>query len=75
MYTEFWWGSPNERNFLEDLDKYENIILKRMSKKIMKGRRQNASGSILRQVLSCCEHGNEPSGSIKCGEYLDQVRR
>jgi hypothetical protein len=22
----------------------------------------------------CCEHGNEPSGSIKCGEFLDQMR-
>jgi hypothetical protein len=23
------------------------------------------------QVASSCEHGNEPSGSIKCGEFLD----
>jgi hypothetical protein len=23
------------------------------------------------QVLGACEHGNEPSGSIKCGEFLD----
>jgi len=23
------------------------------------------------QVASCCECGNEPSGSIKCGEFLD----
>jgi len=23
------------------------------------------------QVAGCCEHGNEPSGSIKCGEFLD----
>jgi hypothetical protein len=21
--------------------------------------------------MGCCEHGNEPSGSIKCGEFLD----
>jgi hypothetical protein len=24
-----------------------------------------------RQVAGTCEHGNEPSGSIKCGEFLD----
>ena len=23
------------------------------------------------QVLGSCEHSNEPSGSIKCGEILD----
>jgi hypothetical protein len=22
-------------------------------------------------VAGCCEHGNEPSVSIKCGEFLD----
>ena len=24
-----------------------------------------------RQVVSCCRHSNEPSGSIKCREFLD----
>jgi hypothetical protein len=24
-------------------------------------------------VASCCEHGNEPSGSIKGGDFLDQL--
>jgi len=23
------------------------------------------------QVTGSCEHGNEPSGSIKCGEFLE----
>jgi hypothetical protein len=23
------------------------------------------------KVAGSCEHGNEPSGSIKCGEFLD----
>jgi hypothetical protein len=26
-----------------------------------------------RQVAGSCEHGNEPSGSIKCGEFLDYL--
>jgi len=25
----------------------------------------------LRQVAGTCECGNEPSGSIKCGEFVD----
>jgi hypothetical protein len=25
-------------------------------------------------VTGSCEHGNEPSGSIKCGEFLDYLR-
>jgi hypothetical protein len=24
-------------------------------------------------VVTSCEHGDEPSGSIKCGEFLDQL--
>ena len=24
-----------------------------------------------RQVADACEYGNEPSGSVKCGEFLD----
>jgi hypothetical protein len=24
-------------------------------------------------VAGCCEHGNEHSGSIKSGEYLDRI--
>jgi hypothetical protein len=25
-------------------------------------------------MASCCEHSNEPSGFIKCGEFLSHVR-
>jgi hypothetical protein len=25
------------------------------------------------QMAHCCEHGNEPSGSIKGGEFLDKL--
>jgi hypothetical protein len=27
-----------------------------------------------RQVAGTCEYGNEPSGSIKCGEFLDWLQ-
>ena len=26
------------------------------------------------QVADTCECGNEPSGSVKCGEFLDQLQ-
>ena len=26
------------------------------------------------QVADVCECGNEPSGSVKCGEFLDQLQ-
>ena len=26
------------------------------------------------QVADACEWGNEPSGSVKCGEFLDQLQ-
>jgi hypothetical protein len=31
----------------------------------------NSSGSGKGQVMGSCEHGNEPSSSIKGGEFLD----
>jgi len=27
-----------------------------------------------RQVADACECGNEPSGSVKCGEFLDKLQ-
>ena len=32
------------------------------------------SGSGKGQVAGSCECGNEPSGSVKCEEFLDQLR-
>ena len=34
----------------------------------------DGSGSGQGQVEGTCECGNEPSGSIQCGEFLDQLR-
>ena len=33
----------------------------------------NLSGSRYGQIAGCCECGNEPSGSIQCGEFFDQL--
>jgi hypothetical protein len=32
------------------------------------------SGSGWGQVASCCECGNEPSGFVKCGEFIELLR-
>jgi hypothetical protein len=60
-----------ERNHLEYLDVDGRIILKRFFKKW--------DGDVLTRVIGLrigtgdvvCECGNEPSGSIKFGEFLD----
>jgi len=31
-------------------------------------------GSIAQQAADACECGNEPSGSVKCGEFLDKLQ-
>ena len=31
----------------------------------------NWAGPAYRQVADACECGKEPSGSVKCGEFLD----
>jgi hypothetical protein len=37
------------------------------------GHELDRSGSEQGQVAGACKHDNEPSGSIKCGEFLDQL--
>jgi hypothetical protein len=37
----------------------------------MRGSGLDRSGSEYRQVAGTCECGNEPSGSTKCGEFLN----
>jgi hypothetical protein len=37
------------------------------------GRRLDRSCSGQGQVVGCCEYDDEPSGSIKCGEFLEHA--
>jgi hypothetical protein len=32
-------------------------------------------GSGYGQVMGCCDGGNEPSGVMKCGEFVDWARK
>jgi len=38
------------------------------------GWRQDRVGSGEGQMAVTCEYGDEPSGSIKCGEFLDYLQ-
>jgi hypothetical protein len=58
------------KEYLEDMSVNSRIILKWTLNR-MGGRGLDSSGSGQGQLVGFCEHGNEPSGSIKCWECLD----
>jgi hypothetical protein len=59
------WGDPG-------VD--ERIILRWIFRKWDVGYGLESAGSGYRQVVGSCECGNEPSGSIKCGEFFDWLQ-
>ena len=71
MYTEFWWGNQRERDHIGDPGVDGRIILKWVFMKWDGGRGLFLACSEHGQVVGTCECGNEVSGSIKCGEFLD----
>jgi len=69
-YTGFWWGKPRKRDHLEDPSVDGRIILTWIFRSGMWGHGLDRCGSGYGQMAGTCEWGNEPSGSIKCGEFL-----
>ena len=71
VYTGFWWGDLSHRDYWEDVDVDGKIILKLTLSKCA----GEAWTGLLRlriwTVGGTCECGNEPSGSVKYGEFLD----
>jgi hypothetical protein len=68
VHTGFWWRDLREGDHLDDPGVYGRIILKWIFKKWDGGARTEL---IWLKVAGSCECGNEPSGSIKCREFLD----
>ena len=72
MYTGFWWGNLSEREHLEDLGVDGRIILRWIFSKWDGGidwidLAQDRDG----WGWGNSKRGNEPSGSIKRGKFLD----
>ena len=73
MYTGFWWGIVRERAHLQNPCVERRIILRCI---FWEGRWGGWMDWIdLAQERgkwwALCKHGNEPSHSLKCGEFLD----
>ena len=59
---------------LEDSGVDGKVILKWVFEKWDGGHRLGRSGTGYGRVADCCECGDEPSCSIKCGEFLEYLR-
>ena len=70
-YTGFWWRYLKERYHLGDPGVDKRIILRWIFRKRDVGDVLDRAGSGKGQVVDTCECGNEPSGSMECGEFLD----
>jgi hypothetical protein len=64
-------GKPDGRRPLGRPRRIWEDNIKMNLKEMGWGRGQDRSGSEQRQVVSCCECDHEPSGFIKCGEFLE----
>ena len=74
MHTGFQCGTLRKGDHLENPDVNDRLILKWILDKWDEGHELDRSGSGQGQVAGSCECGNEPSGSIKCGEFVDWLR-
>jgi hypothetical protein len=70
-YSGFWWENLTERDQLEDPGVEGSIILRWILKKGDAGVWTGSSCLRIGKVAGSFECGNEPSGSIKCGRFLD----
>jgi hypothetical protein len=68
-YTGFWVGNLRERDHLEYPGVDRRIILS-LQEVGCGGQGLDRADLGYGQLACTCECGNEPSGSIKCGEFL-----
>jgi len=70
-YTLFWWGNLRERDHLGDPGVDGRIILRWIFRKWELGAWTRSSWLRIGTCGGTCDCGNEPSGPIKCGEFVD----
>jgi hypothetical protein len=71
VYTGFWWGNLRERDHFEEPGADLRIILRWIFRKWGVGVWTGSSWLRIGTGGGCYKRGNEPWGSIKCGEFLD----
>jgi hypothetical protein len=71
VHTGFWWGNLTEELHLEDPNRKWEDNIKIDRREMGWGHGLDQSGSEQEHVTGFCECSNEPSGPIKCGEFLD----
>jgi hypothetical protein len=69
--TGFWWGNLKERDHWGDPGIDGRIILRWIFRKVGCGGMDWIRLAQDREAAGTCECGNEPLGSIKCGEFLE----
>jgi hypothetical protein len=73
MHRKFWLGNLKGRDHSEDLGVDGRVILELILGKRSGRCGMDAYGSGYEPVADSCEHGNEPSGSIKDEVPLEQL--
>ena len=74
MCTRFWRGNLRERDLWGGQDVDGRIILRWIFRKWEGVEGTGWSWLRIGTGGGACEYGNELSGSIKCGEFLDQLQ-
>jgi hypothetical protein len=70
VYTGVWWGNLSERDHLENPGVDGRIILRMIFRKWDVRAWTGSMWFRIEAGVGTCECGNEPSGSIKCGEFI-----
>jgi len=70
-FTGFWWGNLKETDHLGNPGVDGRIIVRWIFRKWDVGVWTGSSWLRKGQVAGTFECGNEPSGYVKCGEFLD----
>jgi len=69
MHTGFWWGDLRERDHLGGPRRRWEYNIKVYQEIGWGGGRTELIWLTMGGMADCCEHGNEPSGCIKCREF------